>query len=323
MAKFESQIFMGHHVVDGNSYLACTFHDCVVVYRGGETSIEYCQFVGSTRLSFEGAAANSIAFLRALQSGGLSGMVQPIVNAIVNPHIAYGGIGQKVGSLAQESGVPLGQLGEACNLEWFRFLERPEYADDFVRGRVRISTLNACRGYEKAGQGDKDEGTISYTHRNMVSGDPSFNAVAERLGLPDFGPNAMVSISNNMSSTRIPDAFVLCCTRTFNASKLGPTFGRHCVRIRNPQLVFRLLTAAIGKHHELGDCFTGSIEYADRHHRDLEPVPGLHAALVKPKDDYAEQQEERMIWQLKSWIQGIAPIDVVSPGISDYCERIA
>ena len=61
-------IFTGSILVDGNRYMNCTFERCVITYSGGvPPSFSGCQFKDS-RLSFAGAAANTLAFLIAMDS---------------------------------------------------------------------------------------------------------------------------------------------------------------------------------------------------------------------------------------------------------------
>src|SRR5262249_62380829 len=60
--------FTGSITVDGNRYLNCTFERCVITYSGGvPPSFSGCSFK-DTKLSFAGAAANTLAFLIAMDS---------------------------------------------------------------------------------------------------------------------------------------------------------------------------------------------------------------------------------------------------------------
>ena len=68
MQDLVGQTFTGSISVDGNRYVDCTFKGCVMVYGGGvPPSFSGCHFRDS-RLSFVGAAANTLAFLKALDS---------------------------------------------------------------------------------------------------------------------------------------------------------------------------------------------------------------------------------------------------------------
>ena len=60
--------FTGSISVDGNRYTNCIFERCVITYGGGvPPSFSGCHFKAS-RLSFAGAAANTLAFLIAMDS---------------------------------------------------------------------------------------------------------------------------------------------------------------------------------------------------------------------------------------------------------------
>jgi hypothetical protein len=58
--------FTGPISVDGNRYINCIFERCVVTYGGGvPPSFSGCSFHDS-KLSFVGAAANTLLFLKAM-----------------------------------------------------------------------------------------------------------------------------------------------------------------------------------------------------------------------------------------------------------------
>src|SRR5262249_34491240 len=60
--------FTGSGSVDGNRYVHCTFKGGVMVYGGGvPPSFSGCHFTDS-KLSFVGAAASTLAFLKAMDS---------------------------------------------------------------------------------------------------------------------------------------------------------------------------------------------------------------------------------------------------------------
>ena len=70
---FEDATLTGRIAIDGRSFERCRFERAVLVYAGGPLPrIENCGFDNST-FQFEGAAARSLALLKALsaQSSGL------------------------------------------------------------------------------------------------------------------------------------------------------------------------------------------------------------------------------------------------------------
>jgi hypothetical protein len=67
-AEHVGETFSGPVEVDGNRYRNCVFEGCVMIYGGGAPpSFSGCHFRNS-RLSFVGAAANTLAFLKAMDS---------------------------------------------------------------------------------------------------------------------------------------------------------------------------------------------------------------------------------------------------------------
>jgi hypothetical protein len=78
MADHACQKFTGSISVDGNRYTRCTFERCEIAYGGGvPPSFSGCKFT-ETRVCFVGAAANTLAFLMAMDSphSGLQGVVR-------------------------------------------------------------------------------------------------------------------------------------------------------------------------------------------------------------------------------------------------------
>ncbi len=66
--EHDGENFSGPISVDGNQYRNCIFDRCVLTYGGGvPPSFADCRFRGST-LAFVGAAANTLAFLKAMDS---------------------------------------------------------------------------------------------------------------------------------------------------------------------------------------------------------------------------------------------------------------
>ncbi|HDK9887549.1 TPA: hypothetical protein PVT12_005421 [Klebsiella pneumoniae] len=44
----------------------------------------------------------------------------------------------------------------------YRFFEKEEYANEFINGRLRISTLETCRNHKNEAQGDRNEGYLRH-----------------------------------------------------------------------------------------------------------------------------------------------------------------
>ena len=69
-------------VLDGESFEACEFRDCRLVYSGGETpSFSGCRFDGC-EWKFEGAAANTLAHLKVVWGAGGKAVVQALIKEI-------------------------------------------------------------------------------------------------------------------------------------------------------------------------------------------------------------------------------------------------
>jgi hypothetical protein len=77
--RHEGKTFKSQTIeLDGNEFLNCEFDQCILVYRGGvPPTLDGCGF-DSPRFVFEGAASNTMAFLKALSepASGLSSFLK-------------------------------------------------------------------------------------------------------------------------------------------------------------------------------------------------------------------------------------------------------
>lgn len=76
-------IFSGVSVIlDGNSYVDCTFHNCRIIFFGqASPKMENCNF-SACEFAFEGSAGQTVQFLEALAHGA-SGADAFIVKGIL------------------------------------------------------------------------------------------------------------------------------------------------------------------------------------------------------------------------------------------------
>ena len=62
--------------LDGNDFTDCTFQGCTLIYRGGRgPNMNGCDLRDS-KFKFEGAAGNTVAFLKAMSKSGLRAVVK-------------------------------------------------------------------------------------------------------------------------------------------------------------------------------------------------------------------------------------------------------
>jgi len=204
----------------------------------------------------------------------------------------------------------------------YRFFKEASHADALAQGSIWLSTLNTCRAYEDQAQGDSGEAHETYNSGHIVGGSdtPQLVEVSRRSGI-HIGPGCSnITISNNTRNTSIQDAYVLCTTTEFSPDKLSDTFGRYCVRIKNPAQFFKLVTESLKLSISIKKCEQGEVIYKERFYTGMEPSPGP-IGFVKPPDLYASQKEFRLLW-IPANASGIAPRLLSCPAVSDLCERI-
>jgi len=210
-------------------------------------------------------------------------------------------------------------------LKVYRFVCKAEYADDFANGRIRLSTLDACRAYEDPLQGDSGEGTRVHELNKPMSGsfeDKEFVETAARAGIR-VGQGARVEIrGTNTVSFRLANSFVLCTTNHFEPELLSDTFGKYCVEISDAEAFGKLITGSLeSEGFKIRQALAGNVIYAPRHtynhDRDNGPI-----GFVKPADPYVTQQEFRFVFVPHEDVP-ISPMFVNIPSAKTLCRRIA
>ena len=207
--------------------------------------------------------------------------------------------------------------------EVFRYFRSEEYAEDFVKGNILISTLKTCREYEDPLQGDSEEGFERYTPGACISGgsnDSDFVAMAGNTGIRIGAGCQDVVINNAHRETSLHDAYVLCTTIGFSSSQLVDTFGSYCVKIKNLDAFQLAITKALLEISPVDAYFRGGITYKERSYQGMEAPPGV-IGFVKPPDKYAVQREYRFMWTVPH-NHLIDKVVINCPGIKDFVKRV-
>ncbi len=131
----------------------------------------------------------------------------------------------------------------------YRFFSEEWEADALVQGKVWLSTLNKCRAYEDAEQGDKDEAHLTYNSGYLVGDgdDRDFVRQAKQAGVKISSGSINCGIIDCVRTTSIEDAYVLCTTLEFSPEKLSEKFGKYCVEITDPIGFFHAVSISFEK----------------------------------------------------------------------------
>lgn len=205
----------------------------------------------------------------------------------------------------------------------YRFFDEASHADDFVSGKIRISTVQKCREYDDPKQGDKEEATLQYTIEK-ISQDPhitsNINQISKRVGIFVSDDCENVTISNASSEMILYDAYVLCTTLEYSPDEFQEGFGKYCVRINNPYVFAKIVGHTMYLQTGIGQLIHSKINYRPRTIQQHEDESLYTIGFVKPIDPYAPQKEYRFLWNVKSL--PISPIFLSCPDLSRVCERI-
>lgn len=181
----------------------------------------------------------------------------------------------------------------------YRYFKDEFYAEQFLRGKFRISTLKRCREHENPLQGDKYEANFVYDS-GFVSGtdkDPIVIETAKRLGFDtSFGNgNSHFSFIGCKGITGLYDAYVFCTSTLFDPVYFEKDFGPYCVEIIDPGFFGQKVSETIHLISPLECSTAGKIKYKNRHYTGLETHPTGEPEFIKPHI-YSPQNEYRFVW---------------------------
>ncbi|HDO6740635.1 hypothetical protein VSR89_22390 [Klebsiella pneumoniae] len=214
--------------------------------------------------------------------------------------------------------IKLYSLQKKLPTKLYRFFDNESYANDFVDGKLRVSTLETCRNHENKAQGDPEEGYSRHYINRIDSSDPQFQEIAMRGGC-HFVNCADITIENHTNTTIFEDAYILCTTTKCNPADFTEDFGRFCVEITNPYKMMELITKALISNN-ITRCICGEIQYRTRTFQQ-EEYPQVPIEFIKPDTDiYMAQNEFRFSWHTKD--SPITPININCGSFSEFCRII-
>ena len=200
----------------------------------------------------------------------------------------------------------------------YRYMNNEEYLEMFLKGKIRISTLKACRLYENQEMGDKDEAKEVYKVSYMNDKDPNFHKKANKLNMSIVN-SYNITVQNCSREQWLPNGFVLCTTDRRDDEKFSKDFGKFCLRINDSERFFQIISKAIHEKYSLHGGLHEKIIYKPQHYLDDDPPPGKIGFVKRLR--YSWQEEYRFLWLPKDWeIPDHLFIDI--PEIKYLCERI-
>ncbi|OOH81314.1 hypothetical protein BOW65_09540 [Pseudomonas koreensis] len=204
----------------------------------------------------------------------------------------------------------------------YRFFETEEYAEQFLKGEIYITTLEKCQNLKNPSQGDVGEGTMSYsmTSAGFDSNDPEHLARARLAGIR-MSPGVQGMEFSSTRSQSSKNCYILCMTKEFSPEVFADDFGRQCVEISNPALFFELVSAALDREKTFKTGGAASILYVDRDYKQDKVPVQYPIGLVKPPDLYASQKEFRFFWTVDK-PEGIQPFLLRVPEAANLMKRV-
>lgn len=213
-----------------------------------------------------------------------------------------------------------GDMGKWYGRSLYRFLDKEEFAVAFTRGSFRLSTLRRCRGYENAQQGDPSEGSETYFSGEASSGDPHFETVARRSGIP-VTPGVHTTLRYNTTRRTLLDAFLLCLTSEFDPERFAKDFGSCCVEITDAGKFFDIVCDHLRVvRPDWLQAAMGSVIYAMPTYKGLEEPPGPLGLVKWTRFNW--QKEARMVWSISPLLRPLNPLDICVPEVAPLIRRL-
>jgi len=177
-----------------------------------------------------------------------------------------------------------------------RALGQQDHYFQFRTGRIRLSTLAACRTMEDVTRRDEHEGQDHHfgTPVSGDSGDAALEYQASRLGFA-LGPDCTnFTISGGWQKTTDVDGWVLCFHDEAQGAKVD-SYGKHVVRLRNPVGLFHRIRHQLQREgitlQWSALCY---VKYGRQHTVGLERPIGVPGFVKAPR--FEPDREVRMVW---------------------------
>lgn len=195
----------------------------------------------------------------------------------------------------------------------YRYFSEARFADDFIKGIIRVSTLSFCRRSEVIGQGDADEGFLQTSCKNVIvnEGNSYANNRLKQLGVVGEENKGTIVLNANIHQV-MRDSFLLCTSFDFSPT-LQEAFGNYCVQITHPDIFFRFIAMVLDKEHKLRYVKASKVIYRNIKTDFYEELPG-EIGFVKKPDGYQEQNEFRFLWEPFE-LNGIEPFNLRVPNL--------
>jgi hypothetical protein len=202
----------------------------------------------------------------------------------------------------------------------YRFLERREHAEAFVRGEIWVSTLEHIRHCDAA-RADPHEGTVKFGISRLDHNTPPAQAgvIRERLKEHFVELPPTLSITGISFESAHADSFVLCTTEQ-RSPMMKRLFGAHCVQIENPERFAGLLAHAIEARVPLSGGFIRNMDYEGRTFNDAEGIVS-HPAFMNVGGN-REECEVRMLF-IPTDATLAKPMLVICPEAGSHCALLS
>lgn len=200
----------------------------------------------------------------------------------------------------------------------YRYMHEEKYINMFAEGKIKVSTLEACRNYDNQEQGDREEAKETFVVTHMTDQDPNFHKKANKLGM-SFEACSNITITNCTSINHLPDGFVICTTARRDDDKFSKDFGGFCVKINDVNQFFALISKEIEKQFQLLNADHKRVVYREQNYKDDELPPGKIGFVKRPK--YEWQEEYRFLWLPKEFSQ-CQTLYLDIPDLKNLCERV-
>ncbi len=179
----------------------------------------------------------------------------------------------------------------------YRFFSDKKYAEDFLKGRIRLSTLEDCRKLEEDRGGDPLDGFLTTNVKNLTI---NWNDEHSKIILKNIPSINMETSSNirfvDFNFNTVLNAHVLCFTKK-DSGYVKSIFGKHGVVIHRPRELYSKICKIMADY----DLFfkgakAGSVVYEGHSHSVYEDNSIQKLGFTKRKSIFENEKEFRMVF---------------------------
>ncbi len=203
-------------------------------------------------------------------------------------------------------------MPSAGELSVYRYFTELAHAEDFVRGKIRFSTLERCRTIEDTARRDAFDGQAAYTQSGMEIPQKAAHHFPDPRGRRMLIERSTVAV--------IFDAGVLCLTAVLS-KRFAEKFGPHIVQVNDKRALVEAVREARSDFGQVAGADARWVTY--RREPELGDYPDEEIPLCKHLL-FKEEEEWRILLQMRPPVgRHVSHLDLEMRPLQDLARIVA